>query len=81
MGNLARAREVNSTGYIFAYSIASNGRLIARLFLLPTTSSGGSANSVLPSDFNDQFVTLTISSFGFDKDLRGVKDILFQTVS
>ena len=61
----SRSRSTNSTGYISAYSLSSDGNIISQLFLIPTTSSGGAANSVAPSQFSDQFVALTDNSVGF----------------
>ncbi|TVY59276.1 Carboxy-cis,cis-muconate cyclase, partial [Lachnellula cervina] len=61
----SRARSTNSTGYISAFSVASNGSIISQLFLEPTTSSGGTANSVAPSEFSDKYVALTDSATGF----------------
>jgi carboxy-cis,cis-muconate cyclase len=61
----SRARSTNSTGYISAFSLATNGSIESQLFLNATSSSGGTANSVAPSTFSDQFVALTDSSIGF----------------
>jgi carboxy-cis,cis-muconate cyclase len=61
----SRARSINSTGYISAFSLASDGSIQSQLFLNATSSSGGTANSVAPSTFSDQFVALTDSSVGF----------------
>lgn len=60
-----RARSTNNTGYISAFQLDSAGTVKSQLFLVPTTSSGGSANSVAPSSFSDRFVALTDSSVGF----------------
>lgn len=61
----SRARSSNSTGYISAFSLGSDGSIESQLFLNATSSSGGTANSVAPSPFSDQFVALTDSSVGF----------------
>ena len=61
----SRAHSTINTGYISAFSLASNGSIEAQLFLEATTSSGGAANSVAPSDFSDQFITITDSATGF----------------
>jgi carboxy-cis,cis-muconate cyclase len=61
----SRARSTNSTGYISAFSLSSDGSIESQLFLNATTTSGGTANSVAPSSFSDQFVALTDSSIGF----------------
>ncbi|TVY19999.1 Carboxy-cis,cis-muconate cyclase, partial [Lachnellula arida] len=61
----SRARSTNNTGYISAFSVASNGKIVSQLFLEPTTSSGGAANSVAPSEFSDKYVALTDSATGF----------------
>jgi carboxy-cis,cis-muconate cyclase len=61
----SRARSTNSTGYISAFSLAADGSIESQLFLNATSTSGGTANSVSPSTFSDQFVALTDSSIGF----------------
>jgi carboxy-cis,cis-muconate cyclase len=61
----SRASATTNTGYISAFSLASNGSITAQLFLEATTSSGGTANSVAPSEFSDKFVALTDSATGF----------------
>ena len=61
----SRARTTTNTGYISAFSLALNGSITAQLFLEATTSSGGTANSVAPSEFSDKFVALTDSATGF----------------
>ncbi|EFX04833.1 polyketide synthase [Grosmannia clavigera kw1407] len=60
-----RARSSDSTGYLSAFRLSAGGTVQSQLFLVPTTSSGGAANSVAPSGFSDRFVALTDSSAGF----------------
>ncbi|KAH6653218.1 Lactonase, 7-bladed beta-propeller-domain-containing protein [Truncatella angustata] len=60
-----RGRGANATGYISAFALDGEGRILGQNFLLPTTSSGGAANSVAPSPFADRFAALTDSSVGF----------------
>jgi carboxy-cis,cis-muconate cyclase len=61
----SHARSANNTGYISAFSLASDETIESPLFLNATISSGVTANSVSPSPFSDQFVALTDSSVGF----------------
>lgn len=61
----SRARSSNSTGFISAFSLSSDGAIQEQLFLNATTNSGGTANSVAPSTFSDRFAALTDSSVGF----------------
>lgn len=61
----SRARATTSPGYISAFTLAEDGTIEKQLFLNETTSSGGAANSVAPSDFTDQWVALTDSATGF----------------
>lgn len=61
----ARARSSNSTGYISAFSLSSTGAIESQLFVTATSTSGGTANAVTPSDFTDKYVALTDSSVGF----------------
>ncbi|KAH8659765.1 carboxy-cis,cis-muconate cyclase [Xylariales sp. PMI_506] len=60
-----RGRTTNTTGFISAFSLDDSGRIMTQNFLLPTSSSGGAANSVAPSLFTDRFIALTDSSEGF----------------
>ncbi|KAK6085250.1 hypothetical protein SCUP515_01068 [Seiridium cupressi] len=60
-----RGRNTNTTGYISAFTLDEDGAISEQKFLLPTTSSGGAANSVAPSPFSDRFAALTDSSVGF----------------
>ncbi|CAJ2512503.1 Uu.00g055180.m01.CDS01 [Anthostomella pinea] len=59
-----RARS-STAGYISAFTLDESGAILQQNFLLPTTSTGGAANSVAPSPFSDRFVALTDSSVGF----------------
>jgi hypothetical protein len=59
------ARSTNSTGYISTISLSPTGSLIKQLFLEPTTSSGGTVNSVAPAFFSDEWAALKDSSVGF----------------
>jgi carboxy-cis,cis-muconate cyclase len=52
------------------FSLASDGSIGEQLFLEPTTSSGGTANAVAPSEFSDRFVALTDIVVGF-VEVRG----------
>lgn len=52
-------------GYISVFTLAESGEILEQNFLLPTTSTGGAANSVAPSPFTDRFVALTDSATGF----------------
>ncbi|KAI9663814.1 MAG: hypothetical protein M1821_007304 [Bathelium mastoideum] len=61
----SRSRSENSTGYISAFSLSGSGSIKSQNFLLPTTSSGGTANSVATAFFSDEWVALTDSSEGF----------------
>lgn len=60
-----RGRNTNTTGYISAFTLDADGNILEQKFLIPTTSSGGAANSVAPSPFGNKFVALTDSSLGF----------------
>ncbi|KAI0149003.1 carboxy-cis,cis-muconate cyclase [Pestalotiopsis sp. NC0098] len=60
-----RGRSGNATGYISVFDLADDGAILQQNFLLPTSSSGGAANSVNPSPFSDRFAALTDSSVGF----------------
>jgi carboxy-cis,cis-muconate cyclase len=60
-----RARDRDGQGYISAFSLADDGDVEKQLLLVPTTSSGGVANAVTPSDFDDRFVAITDNSEGF----------------
>lgn len=58
----ATARAKGNTtdfGYISAFSLDSKGTIIDRLFIVPTTSTGGIANSVSVAPDTDEFVAMT----------------------
>jgi carboxy-cis,cis-muconate cyclase len=57
--------STNGTGYISVFTLDDGGAILEQNFLLPTTSTGGAANSVAPSPFTDRFAALTDSSTGF----------------
>lgn len=60
-----RGRETNTTGYISVFTLDDDGAIQGQNFLISTTSSGGTANSVAPSPFTDRFAALTDSATGF----------------
>lgn len=58
-----RSRTATLTGYVSAFALdAETGAITEQLFLLPTTASGGSANSVTPAGFSEDFFAITDSS-------------------
>ncbi|KAI2642928.1 carboxy-cis,cis-muconate cyclase [Xylaria nigripes] len=60
-----RARNNTEKGYLSAFELTSAGQITRQLFLTETTTSGGFANSVAASPFDDALVTLTDNSTGF----------------
>ncbi|KAI1101572.1 hypothetical protein F4804DRAFT_335132 [Jackrogersella minutella] len=60
-----RARDEDRKGYISAIEIKDGGELGKQYFLTETTNSGGFANAVAPSQFDDAIVALTDNSTGF----------------
>ncbi|KAF3058312.1 Carboxy-cis,cis-muconate cyclase [Daldinia childiae] len=73
------ASDSNHKGYISAISVNDEGLLGDQLFLTHTTSSGGSANAIAPSSFDDRIVATTDNSTGsveiwkMNDDKSGVK--------
>ncbi|KAI0180612.1 carboxy-cis,cis-muconate cyclase [Hypoxylon sp. FL1284] len=62
----SRARSTTRRGYISALEVdEATGELGRQLFLAETSSSGGFANAVAPSPFDDGLVALTDNSTGF----------------
>ncbi|OCL01207.1 putative carboxy-cis,cis-muconate cyclase, partial [Glonium stellatum] len=62
----SRARSSNATGYLTAFSLdPSSGAIIEQILMVPTSSVGGSANSVAAAFFSDQFVALTDYPTGY----------------
>jgi carboxy-cis,cis-muconate cyclase len=61
----ASAALANGTGYISVFSLDDSGTILSQNFLIPTTSGGGTSNSVAPSPFSDRFAALTDSEVGF----------------
>ena len=56
----------NHTGYISVFDTnPKNGKIMRQNFISPTTTSGGVANVVIPSEFDDRIVALTDNSVGF----------------
>lgn len=54
------------TGYISVFEVEpDSGKILDQNFLLPTSTSGGVANVVVPSLFDDRYVALTDNSEGF----------------
>ncbi|KAI5925010.1 Lactonase, 7-bladed beta-propeller-domain-containing protein [Camillea tinctor] len=59
-----RAYDEQKKGYISAFELEPSGAIARQLFLLPTSTSGGFANSVAASRFDDAIVALTDNSTG-----------------
>ncbi|KAI9150716.1 3-carboxy-cis,cis-mucoante lactonizing enzyme [Paramyrothecium foliicola] len=56
----------NHTGYISVFeSDEETGEILRQNFLRPTTTRGGAANVVIPSEFDDRIVALTDNTIGF----------------
>lgn len=58
----ATARANSGTdlyGYISCFELDASGAIMKRLFMVPTTTTGGIANAVSPSPFSDEWVALT----------------------
>ncbi|KAI1828256.1 carboxy-cis,cis-muconate cyclase [Xylaria intraflava] len=60
-----RARNNSQKGYISAFDLDPTGRISRQLFLLETATSGGFANSVAASPFDNALVALTDNLTGF----------------
>lgn len=61
-----RSRTTDIPGYVSAFSLdADTGAITEQLFLLPTTNSGGSSNSVGPSGFSEEYFTIPDSGSNF----------------
>ncbi|KAI2613865.1 uncharacterized protein GGS25DRAFT_469379 [Hypoxylon fragiforme] len=60
-----RARHADRKGYISAIEVKESGQLGQQYFLTETSSSGGYANAVSPSPFDDNIVAITDNSTGF----------------
>ncbi|KAI0018827.1 carboxy-cis,cis-muconate cyclase [Xylariomycetidae sp. FL0641] len=60
-----RALDAGARGYVAAFALDGAGAIVKQNFLLPTTSSGGAANSVAPAPFTDRFVAVTDAEAGF----------------
>jgi carboxy-cis,cis-muconate cyclase len=54
-----RSRTTSLPGYVSAFALdPATGAIAEQLFLLPTTSSGGSANAVSPADFSEDYFAI-----------------------
>jgi carboxy-cis,cis-muconate cyclase len=61
-----RSRTTSIPGHVSAFALdADTGAITSQLFLLPTTGSGGSANSVTPSLFSEEIFAITDSGSNF----------------
>ncbi|KAK7415950.1 hypothetical protein QQX98_005523 [Neonectria punicea] len=61
-----RSRTTGISGYVSAFSLATeSGGIEEQLFLLPTTNSGGSANAVSPALFSENYFAITDSGSNF----------------
>ncbi|KAF7551371.1 hypothetical protein G7Z17_g5049 [Cylindrodendrum hubeiense] len=61
-----RSHETSAPGYVAVFSLDSvTGNIVDQLFILPTTSSGGSANAVSPSKFSEDYFAITDSASNF----------------
>ncbi|KAG6357773.1 hypothetical protein INS49_013652 [Diaporthe citri] len=61
-----RSRTTDIPGYVSAFSLdADTGAITEQPFLLPTTNSGGSSNSVGPSGFSEEYFTIPDSGSNF----------------
>ncbi|KAI1770459.1 carboxy-cis,cis-muconate cyclase [Hypoxylon cercidicola] len=60
-----RAYDPSRKGYISAMEVGEDGALVKQYFLTETTNSGGYANAVTPSPFDDTLVAITDNSTGF----------------
>lgn len=61
-----RSRTSTLPGYVSAFSLdADTGAISEQLFLLPTTGSGGSSNSVGPTTFSEEYFTMPDSAANF----------------
>lgn len=63
----ASTRALNTTtetGFVSAFSLDSvTGAIKDRLFLLPTTASGGGSNAVSPAIFSEQYFAIADAAF------------------
>lgn len=61
-----RSRTTGVPGYVSAFAInATTGAIVEQIFLVPTTNSGGSANAVAPSLFDEDTFAITDSGSNF----------------
>lgn len=60
-----RAREDADVGYLSAYLLSEEGYVDRRMFTVPTTTTGGIANSVSPAPWSDEIVAMTDFGTGY----------------
>lgn len=61
-----RSRTSTLPGYVSAFSLdADTGAITEQLFLVPTTGSGGSSNSVGPTTFSEEYFTIPDATANF----------------
>ncbi|KAK7752883.1 hypothetical protein SLS62_005225 [Diatrype stigma] len=61
----SRARGSADLGYLSVFQLDDRGAVEDRLFMVPTTTRGGIANSVSPAPWSDEFVAMTDYGTGY----------------
>ncbi len=62
----ARARRgASNVGYISAYLLDKDGRIVKQMFRIPTTTTGGIANAISPAPFSDEYAAMTDTPTGY----------------
>ncbi|KAK5655199.1 hypothetical protein OQA88_6098 [Cercophora sp. LCS_1] len=62
----ARAKRGSSeSGWISAFLLADDGRVVKRMFMIPTSTVGGWANAISPAGFSDEYAAMTDYPTGY----------------
>jgi carboxy-cis,cis-muconate cyclase len=61
----ARSNTADTTGYISAFKLGSEGQIARQICMNPTPTSGGHSNAVSPCDWSDEWLALTDDQDGW----------------
>ena len=76
-----RSRTTTDPGFVAAFALdETSGAIKDRIFLLPTTASGGASNSITPAIFSEEYFTIADAQNNFIEVWKLNKDARDATV-
>jgi carboxy-cis,cis-muconate cyclase len=61
----ARGKYDNTTGFVSVFLLGDDGRIVKRMFRVPTTTKGGIANAVSPAFWGEEYAAMTDYPVGY----------------